>query len=61
LPPLSFKNKLRLATEDTFDYSDFIFVGGLAGISMASKSQPSFGEGGAGTAAIIGIFLSAVG
>jgi hypothetical protein len=48
LPPQSFKNKLWLATEDTFDYSDFIFVGGLAGISMASKSQPSFGQGGAG-------------
>jgi hypothetical protein len=48
LPPLSLKNKFWLATEDTFDYSDFIFVGGLAGISMASKSQPSFGQGGAG-------------
>jgi hypothetical protein len=30
LPPLSFKEKFWLATEDTFDYSDFIFVGGLA-------------------------------
>jgi hypothetical protein len=48
LPPLSFKNKFWLATEDTFDYSNFIFVGGLAGISMASKSEPSFGHGGAG-------------
>jgi hypothetical protein len=48
LPPLTFKNKFWLATEDTFDYSDFIFVGGLAGISMATKSQPSFGQGGAG-------------
>ncbi|HKM48095.1 MAG TPA: hypothetical protein VJX69_10925, partial [Terriglobales bacterium] len=37
-----------LATQDTFDYSDFIFVGGLAGIAMAGKSQPSFGQGGAG-------------
>ena len=42
LPPLSFKNKFWLATQDTFDYSDFIFVAGLAGISMANKSQPSF-------------------
>jgi hypothetical protein len=48
LPSLSFKNKFWLATEDTFDYSNFIFVGGLAGISMASKSEPSFGHGGAG-------------
>jgi hypothetical protein len=48
LPPLSFKRKFWLATEDTFDYSDFILVGGLAGISMAQKSQPSFGQDGAG-------------
>ncbi|MGB9233454.1 MAG: hypothetical protein WCC04_03510 [Terriglobales bacterium] len=48
LPPLSFKEELWLATQDTFDYSDVIFVGGLAGIAMAGKSQPSFGQGGAG-------------
>jgi len=48
LPPLSFKDEFWLATQDTFDYSDVIFVGGLAGISMAGKSQPSFGQGGAG-------------
>ncbi len=48
LPPLSLKEKFWLATEDTFDYSDFIFVGGLAGISMAQKSEPSFGQGAAG-------------
>lgn len=48
LPPLSFKDELWLATQDTFDYSDVIFVGGLAGIAMAGKSQPSFGQGGAG-------------
>jgi hypothetical protein len=48
LPPLSFKEKFWLATEDTFDYSDFIFVGGLAAISMAQKSQPTFGQGAAG-------------
>jgi len=48
LPPLSFKEKFWLATEDTFDYSDFIFVAGLAGISMAQKSQPTFGQGAAG-------------
>src|SRR6267143_761649 len=41
LPALSFKEKFWLATEDTFDYSDFIFVGALAGISMAQESQPS--------------------
>ena len=48
LPPLSFKNEFWLATQDTFDYSDVIFVGGLAGIAMAGKSQPSFGQGAEG-------------
>jgi len=48
LPPQSFKDNFWLATQDTFDYSDFIFVGGLTGIAMAGKSQPSFGQGGAG-------------
>jgi hypothetical protein len=48
LPPLSFKSELWLATQDTFDYSDVIFVGALAGISMAEKSQPTFGQGAEG-------------
>ena len=48
LPPLDLKQKFWLATEDTFDYSNFIFVGGLAGISMAQKSQPTFGRGASG-------------
>jgi hypothetical protein len=48
LPPLDFKGALWLATQDTFDYSDFIFVGGLAGIDMAGNSQPSFGHGAEG-------------
>jgi hypothetical protein len=48
LPPLNFKGELWLATQDTFDYSDFIFVGGLAGIDMAGKSQPAFGQGAEG-------------
>jgi hypothetical protein len=48
LPPLDFKGALWLATQDTFDYSDFIFVGGLAGIDMAGRSQPAFGHGAEG-------------
>jgi hypothetical protein len=48
LPPLSFTEKFWLATQDTFDYSDFVLVGGLAGLSMAQKSQPAFGQGAAG-------------
>ncbi|MGD0987288.1 MAG: hypothetical protein ABR874_05735 [Candidatus Sulfotelmatobacter sp.] len=48
LPPLDFKGELWLATQDTFDYSDFIFVGALAGVDMASRSQPTFGQGAQG-------------
>jgi hypothetical protein len=48
LPPLDFKGELWLATQDTFDYSGFILVGALAGIDMASRSQPSFGQGAEG-------------
>jgi hypothetical protein len=46
LPPQTLKEKFWLATQDTFDYSDFILVGGLAGIAQAQNSQPSFGHGG---------------
>jgi hypothetical protein len=48
LPPLNFKGELWLATQDTFDYSDFIFVGVLAGVDMANKSEPAFGQGAEG-------------
>ena len=48
LPPLSFKEKFWLATQDSFDYSAFIWVGMVAGIAMGTKSQPSFGQGASG-------------
>ncbi len=48
LPPLTLKSGLWLATQDTFDYSDFIFVAALAGVDMAGKSQPTFGQGAEG-------------
>jgi hypothetical protein len=48
LPPLNFKGELWLATQDTFDYSNFIFVAALAGIDMAGKSEPTFGQGAEG-------------
>ena len=48
LPPLTAKSAFWLATQDTFDYSDFIFVGALAGLEMAGKSQPTFGQGAEG-------------
>ena len=48
LPPLNFKGELWLATQDTFDYSNFIFTGVLAGVDLAERSQPSFGQGAEG-------------
>lgn len=45
LPPLSFKQKLWLATQDSFDYSGFAWVAIVSGIAMGSNSEPSFGGG----------------
>jgi hypothetical protein len=47
LPPLSPKQKLWLATEDSFDYSSFFLAAIVAGISQADNSTPEFGHGGA--------------
>jgi len=47
LPPQSFKEKFWMATQDSFDYSSFVYVGMIAGMSMAGKSEPSFGQGAA--------------
>jgi hypothetical protein len=48
LPPLSIKEKFWLATQDSFDYSNFVYQGMLAGVAMAGKSEPSFGQGASG-------------
>jgi len=50
LPPLSFREKMVLATQDSFDYSSFIFVGMLAGAGLAQHSYPEFQRGAAGYA-----------
>ena len=48
LPPQSLKEKFWLATQDSFDYSAFIYAGIFAGTAMAGNSQPDFGQGAAG-------------
>jgi hypothetical protein len=50
LPRQSAKQKFKDATEDSFDYSSFVFVGGLAGVGQASNSIPEFHQGAAGYA-----------
>jgi len=44
LPPQRVKEKFWLATQETFDYSNFILVGIISGQSMAANSQPTFGQ-----------------
>jgi hypothetical protein len=44
LPPQAVKQKFWLATQETFDYSNFILVGILSEQSFLTKSQPSFGQ-----------------
>jgi hypothetical protein len=48
LPPLTFKSKVWLATEDSFDYSSFVLTGIVAGIAQARNSTPEFHQGAAG-------------
>jgi hypothetical protein len=45
LPPVSTHDKFKLMLEDSFDYSNFIYVGILSGISQAENSYPEFHHG----------------
>lgn len=46
LPALSSREKFKLTIEDSFDYSNFIYVGILSGIAQAEGSYPEFKTGG---------------
>ena len=48
LPPLSVREKFVLATQDSVDYSSFVWTGLLAYQSMALNSDPALGHGLAG-------------
>jgi hypothetical protein len=54
LPPQSFKEKFWLATQESFDYSSFVYEGLIAGAAMAEKSEPEFGQGASGYAEYFG-------
>ena len=45
LPPIATHDKFKLMLEDSFDYSNFIYVGILSGISQAENSYPEFRHG----------------
>jgi hypothetical protein len=48
LPPLTVRGKFKLGTEDSVDYSAFVWTGFVAAQSMALKSYPELGHGAAG-------------
>lgn len=48
LPSQSIKEKFVETTQDSFDYSSFVFVGILAGVSQLENSTPEFHQGAAG-------------
>ena len=48
LPPLTVREKFKLGTEDSVDYSSFVWTGLVAAQSMALKSYPELGNGAAG-------------
>ena len=45
LPPISVKQKYRLATAGVFDYFTFPFIGGLAALDQANNAPKSWGQG----------------
>lgn len=45
LPPLSTKGKFLLATDDSFDYSSFVWTGVVAAQSYGLDSDPELGQG----------------
>ena len=48
LPPLSPKEKFKLAMQDSFDYSSFAWAGILSLQGLATNSEPELGHGMAG-------------
>lgn len=47
LPPLTRKAKFKLASQDSFDYTGFVWTGILAAQSYAMDQYPEFGDGAA--------------
>jgi hypothetical protein len=45
LPPQTAHDKFFDATQDTFDYSNWVFIGTIAGIGKAERSTPEFHQG----------------
>ena len=44
-PPPTFKQSLKIATQNSFDYSSFIFVGITSALAEATDAHPQLGKG----------------
>jgi hypothetical protein len=58
VPPLSTKEKFNVTIRSTFDLGQYLFYGGLAGISQAENADPSYGRGVAGYAKRFGLVFA---
>ncbi|HEV2400198.1 MAG TPA: hypothetical protein VGS27_24885 [Candidatus Sulfotelmatobacter sp.] len=45
-PPPTTKEAFKIATQNTFDYSSFVFVGVTSGLAFWTEAHPSIGENG---------------
>lgn len=45
-PPPTAKEAFKIATQNTFDYSSFVFVGVTSGLAFWTEAHPSLGENG---------------
>jgi hypothetical protein len=55
LPPLTTKQKFDVTIRSTFDMGQYLFFGGLAGISQAENADPSYRQGATGYAKRFGL------
>lgn len=50
VPPMTAGQKFKATARSSFDYSDFVWYGALAGISQWKNDDPSYGQGAEGYA-----------
>jgi hypothetical protein len=55
VPPLTTKQKFDATSRSTFDWGQYLFCAGLAGIGQAQNADPSYGQGIAGYAKRFGL------
>jgi hypothetical protein len=58
VPPLTSRQKFDVTLRSSFDWGQYVFYGGIAGISQATNADPSFGRGALGYAKRYGLALA---